>query len=1648
MIKNLPLTSLRGVPLWCMSFTLFPLLLQAQLCPPNCRDLNLSIIQDTNGALVSKIFFDDALTNFPCAGPVQYALTTTSQARIGGGSSDDVGNEEYFLLSDVCNYLGQTLVLQISNSLGTCMSMLTFKEGPPIITGRSTTVYPNDPIVTDPTVLINNEPPALVAACEDSGIASYVADWPEVKMCDPGVQDTAKIIYREWTYTNKKGQRGSAFDTIIVLQFPMLDREHLYCTNQDTIYCNDAVGVGPYLIVETSPGSGLCDTIHLIQANYENGALTFDSQIAAPFGLQVHVDQQVFGHDCEEIYRVMVDIKQLCPGGENGAPCTVPPDNDIEQVDPQGTYWRCEFWLYNLDTLPPTAYCLLDNFADELILQPDSTEGHCFDTPTSPSDTTQQPIIVLNAGEHDCSALLYLPEICVEDDWSGVAQVKASITGVGAYALSTVDTCTDGHYRFGTDALVNLAFRESPYQIVYELYDSCHNVDTIYCYVILKDRTRPVAVSDKGVSVDLAGALVDSTLTKKIWVEATTFDEGSWDNCGIGLMLARRTDWYEACMELCDTTQLLCTHHDLEIRKAYLDHGSPVEHHYAETMKWLANDSTLCYAQLLNGWMFDLTYYGTIACDTTHALSREEFTSILLEEDCDLGLDLQLKSPFNCQAGQADLEQVITHASQIGGGWSTSVPFDCNDACQNVTVELLVMDYWCNWSKTWSEVWVEDKGPLDVIQDVIDVEMSCKSYRQATYPLTGEIHPVSLEDIVLSAEGGDQDALEALNDILGSYEKAWLGKDGKYYGDNGNVIEGSIAFYDSTCVCDSDTFQVKVEDEHLGLIWKDSIVTSCSYEVDSLTFDRGIIRVNCAQNVFCEQDVWADFDHCGQGIIYRKFRIWQGCPSPYGGHVADTITRIQRIYVGNACPLNAGMFTLPEEVEIFSCGIMYDPDAPGQVVGAADPDSTGRPEYLFDDDCRIVGVAHTDKVFRIVGGDAGCYKILRTWYFADWCTHGEAGPNWWLDDEVVLDTFVQKILVRDTLPAVCLITGPVEDGGLISAQGCTYDFSARVDVMDACGVVDFYWELRRSQGETVATGNGDLNSMEIDEFIVEAEGLIDGMYQLKVRITDECQNESYCSYSFEVEALKKPSPVCITSMTLELVPMDLDGDGTLDTAMATIWANEFDVSSRAPCGADDEDLKFFMELDTPDNAGVGTLDTLVDLDSMVLGCDQLGLNIVRLWVLSPTGSADFCDVLLIVQDNNSICPEVMTAMVTVSGTVMTEDSQSVEDVAIMAMGSETGARDAITPTAGTYEFLFNEGEDVMITASKDGDDRNGVTTEDLLVYFSHASGGALTDEPYKLISGDVNLDGTLDAVDIIEIRNLVLLNIDSFSAVDSWRFARADYEFVSNPEQEMLDEQLEKITTQSNDGIGAQDYVAIKMGDANNSRITSARDGKPFVFSINEEQLLPGHQLQVPIFARDLNKLAAYQFTLSFDVDRLELIKVKPSDNAHLSHFHLGLHKIDEGRLLCSWINEGWEMAGDELPIFTLEFEVSAAGVLSDAMTMADTYLEPEVYYEDFTKAPLALKINLPAEQIGISQNYPNPWHESTRVDIELPHASELVIEVRDVSGRLIYQDEREASKGVHSYEFEKRDIGMKGIYYYTVSTKEFTKTGKMILLD
>ncbi len=1429
-------------------------------CNPNCvGQLNAAI--DRYGVAVIRPS-DFVLDTMGCNAGLEISVENQWGGIIFGPQL--IGMNGAFPLKACALKSQKSLKLVARSTQGTCWTDLTFKDyiTPNIPSDTVKTVLCTDPLINGP--LPGTIKPAWIP-CTPEQQAVWVTDWIQVIDCDPGVNDTVKVIYREWEAFGKNGHRGVAFDTIIVLQFPEIVAENIYCEDKDTLYCGDTtLAIGPYITYD-DPMNG-CQQSYLITAQDldNDGMLEFvPNQFDPLCGLTVFVDYTKFDGQCEINYRVEVEIKQECYGPPSLS-CVVPvpagtPPNAAEQLAPG--YWRCEFWVVDLDTLAPMTYCkgdplftgnfdesyfnffsstsssgggipvlagllqdadptdnidleglpyalkinsrhapiakfdveadqpdvasaqsfnaffpypyysnavlshqaqadgvfaitwdftlapIQDDFAvNQTFLPINGSQGaavsvfyslngksfrlvegepfegvltaepavsnlgvggqstpHILDPVTvsasqtgilnlplrkgdqlfivafwdSPSEATLRLMgqNVVSTNQNDCEAHAYLPPIYAADDWSGVKQVKASVEDIGTLVFNNEDSCWVSHER------LKLNKRAEPYKVIYEIFDSCHNKTYDSCYVIVKDLIKPVPVIEKGLTVNLSG--------KKIWVDASTFDEGTVDNCGLNYLFVRRADWYESCIDLCDSLVPLCVpEHDDTIFMPYLTLDKridEVEAHYARFLAWLRYEGEECHELLFNAWQYDLIKYANSQCfeheyDLDDHLLRDLLTKCAADkqiihefESIPTHLGAETYYPF-------DNPVLMDTYRQLGGGWSDAVPFDCTDACGPVTVEVLAMDYWCNWSTAWTTVWVEDKTALEIDKNLVpEVDISCKTYRDKKFTYADQEHSVSLEYLVEQAKLQDEDAFAALDQIFGGYQKAWRGPYGGYFDADGDTLECDLLLVDSICVCTTYTEPVRVYHEHEGYIWKDSVISKCYYKPDTLRLKQGVVVSNCAPNVQCQQEVWCDIDHCGEGYIYRKFKIWSNCGefdttglSDYdirridsAQHATDTLTRQQRIRISNRCDLSKYMFEIPPDTTIDACQVTYD--AQGNVSGLAAPEITGEAKYKFDDDCRLVGIAHDDRVFKIVGGDEGCYKILRTWYFADWCGYGEStDPHWWKDYDLVVDSCVQKIIIFDTIPPECRLFGPVASGENLEVGTCDYNLEINVEASDACGFKSLNWELKDITGSpmVVRTGEEPLGDDPDIDVQISLPSLPHGRYKLVVRTVDECNNEGYCEYEINIVAVKKPTAICISSLTTRLVPWDSNQDGIADTAKSIIWAEEFDVSSLPAC--QDTAIEFRIELidDFEDDIPAG------DADSLVVGCGQLGSNLVRLWVRSlPSMTTDYCDVVLIVQSDFEGCSEQSNVSTSELKLVAGRDVQAIDHVTKQGAGS-------------------------------------------------------------------------------------------------------------------------------------------------------------------------------------------------------------------------------------------------------------------------------------------------------------------------------------------------------------------------------------------
>lgn len=87
------------------------------------------------------------------------------------------------------------------------------------------------------------------------------------------------------------------------------------------------------------------------------------------------------------------------------------------------------------------------------------------------------------------------------------------------------------------------------------------------------------------------------------------------------------------------------------------------------------------------------------------------------------------------------------------------------------------------------------------------------------------------------------------------------------------------------------------------------------------------------------------------------------------------------------------------------------------------------------------------------------------------------------------------------------------------------------------------------------------------------------------------------------------------------------------------------------------------------------------------------------------------------------------------------------------------------------------------------------------------------------------------------------------------------------------------------------------------------------------------------------------------------------------------------------------------------------------------------------------------SQSFKLNQNYPNPFNPSTKINFEIPKSGLVTLKVYDITGKLVdvlLNENKNA--GNYTLDFNGSNVSS-GIYFYTLSTQDFTETKRMILL-
>lgn len=84
----------------------------------------------------------------------------------------------------------------------------------------------------------------------------------------------------------------------------------------------------------------------------------------------------------------------------------------------------------------------------------------------------------------------------------------------------------------------------------------------------------------------------------------------------------------------------------------------------------------------------------------------------------------------------------------------------------------------------------------------------------------------------------------------------------------------------------------------------------------------------------------------------------------------------------------------------------------------------------------------------------------------------------------------------------------------------------------------------------------------------------------------------------------------------------------------------------------------------------------------------------------------------------------------------------------------------------------------------------------------------------------------------------------------------------------------------------------------------------------------------------------------------------------------------------------------------------------------------------------------------ALHQNTPNPFKAATVIGYELAKADKVTLKITDVTGKVVRVYNQDGVKGYNQLKVNRNEVSGAGVLYYTIETKDYSATKKMILVD
>ena len=541
--------------------------------------------------------------------------------------------------------------------------------------------------------------------------------------------------------------------------------------------------------------------------------------------------------------------------------------------------------------------------------------------------------------------------------------------------------------------------------------------------------------------------------------------------------------------------------------------------------------------------------------------------------------------------------------------------------------------------------------------------------------------------------------------------------------------------------------------------------------------------------------------------------------------------------------------------------------------------------------------------------------------------------------------------------------------------------------------------------------------------------------------------ERFCEYSFEVRDCAAPVVKCVSSLGVNISP----------SGEIQLWASDlfFSVSDNIT----PENLLFIGNRKLSDNGSGFPVDTIGNpVTSVTFDCFDAGYNtpqvhVVELWAIDKAGNVDSCHVNVSVGLGWWDCNFDPTQLRIF---IKTQENEGIENTACKIEGGVSYTPPlSITKVTNDFGWIYFTGyipcyADFTIVPTKIDNPLNGVTTYDLVLISKHILGSEPLNTPYKMISADANKSGSITTFDIVELRKLILGIYDTLPNNQSWRFIDRSFTFPNyqNPFQTDLPDTL---TVDEWNCTDAYYFTGVKIGDVNNTAIpnvtvqTPVESRAPSFLAFPDMELRAGEIIEIPIHTTDKANWLGLQFSLDYDP---ELIDMETIESPALPDFdQSNWAQPQPGRINLSWSAAQTVSILPSSELLRLRIKARSDVRLSDVFkTPVISSLSAEAYDAAGNAHSLHFVFSEKeaGEAIRIFSAQPNPTTAGVSLPIQLSQAENLQLEVRDLTGRLIWSNKLYLDMGSHALEIPANALPQAGVYIWHLKAGQSFKTGKI----